>query len=179
MRPHARRVADATEYGTSGLDRGRRRALAQRQQVRREVRSDVTAVILNLGECALTPADPMSRPQDCQHPVGPERGQRHPGREPLRFLIAPVVGEREEGEDKCQRGVGDDEQLTFLERRTTELVIAADIARRLGTSKPRVGVLASGSGSPEPVGVLGRSQVWRWSSVERWVRETARPPADA
>jgi predicted DNA-binding transcriptional regulator AlpA len=61
----------------------------------------------------------------------------------------------------------------------TELVIAADIARRLGISKQRVGVLASGSGFPEPVGMLGRSQVWRWSSVERWARATARLPIDA
>lgn len=60
----------------------------------------------------------------------------------------------------------------------TELVIAADIARRLGISKQRVGVLAAGPGFPEPVGVLGRSQVWRWSSVERWARNTARLPSN-
>ena len=56
---------------------------------------------------------------------------------------------------------------------------AADIARRLGVSKQRVGVLAAGTGFPEPVGMLGRSQVWRWSSVERWARETGRLAADA
>jgi predicted DNA-binding transcriptional regulator AlpA len=56
----------------------------------------------------------------------------------------------------------------------TELVIAADIARRLGISKQRVGVLAAGTGFPDPIGTLGRSHVWRWSSVERWARETGR-----
>jgi prophage regulatory protein len=61
----------------------------------------------------------------------------------------------------------------------TELVIAADIARRLGISKQRVGVLAAGQDFPKPVGMLGRSQVWRWSSVEHWARDTARLPADA
>jgi predicted DNA-binding transcriptional regulator AlpA len=61
----------------------------------------------------------------------------------------------------------------------TELVIAADIARRLGISKQRVGVLAAAQGFPEPIGMLGRSQVWGWSSVERWARDTARLPADA
>ena len=28
--------------------------------------------------------------------------------------------------------------------------------------------------SPKPLGKLGRSSVWRWSSVERWARETGR-----
>jgi predicted DNA-binding transcriptional regulator AlpA len=56
----------------------------------------------------------------------------------------------------------------------TELVVAADIAERLGISRARVSVLASRSGFPKPVGRLGRSDVWRWSSVERWARETGR-----
>jgi predicted DNA-binding transcriptional regulator AlpA len=56
----------------------------------------------------------------------------------------------------------------------TELVIAADIAKRLGISPQRVHVLVSGPGFPKPVGKLGRSAVWRWSSVERWARETGR-----
>jgi predicted DNA-binding transcriptional regulator AlpA len=60
----------------------------------------------------------------------------------------------------------------------TELVIAVDIAKRLGISAQRVYVLASGPGFPQPVGTLGRSAVWRWSSVERWARETGRLPAD-
>ena len=54
----------------------------------------------------------------------------------------------------------------------TELVIAADIAERLSISRARVSVLANSSGFPRPVGRLGRSDVWRWSSVERWARET-------
>jgi predicted DNA-binding transcriptional regulator AlpA len=60
----------------------------------------------------------------------------------------------------------------------TELVIATDIAKRLGLSPQRVYVLASGPGFPKPIGSLGRSSVWRWSSVERWARETDRLPAD-
>jgi len=60
----------------------------------------------------------------------------------------------------------------------TELVIAVDIARRLGISSQRVNVLASGPGFPKPLGRLGRSAVWRWSAVERWARETGRLPAE-
>ncbi len=60
----------------------------------------------------------------------------------------------------------------------TDLVIATDIAKRLAISPQRVYVLASGSGFPRPLGMLGRSAVWRWSSVERWARETGRLPAD-
>jgi prophage regulatory protein len=56
----------------------------------------------------------------------------------------------------------------------TELVVAADIAERLGISRARVSVLASRSDFPRPVGRLGRSAVWRWASVERWARETRR-----
>ena len=56
----------------------------------------------------------------------------------------------------------------------TELVVAADIAERLGLSRARVSVLVSGPGFPRPVGQLGRSTVWRWSSIERWARETGR-----
>ena len=58
----------------------------------------------------------------------------------------------------------------------TELVIATDIARRLGISPQRVYVLVSGPGFPRPLGMLGRSAVWRWSTVERWARETGRMP---
>jgi predicted DNA-binding transcriptional regulator AlpA len=61
----------------------------------------------------------------------------------------------------------------------TELVIGVDIARRLGISPQRVNVLVSGPGFPKPVGKLGRSSVWRWSSVERWARETGRLPVAA
>ena len=59
----------------------------------------------------------------------------------------------------------------------TELVIAVDIPKRLGISPQRVNVLASAPGFPKPFGKLGRSAVWRWSSVERWARETGRLPA--
>jgi len=60
----------------------------------------------------------------------------------------------------------------------TELVIAADIAERLHISRARVSVLANRSGFPRPVGRLGRSDVWRWASVERWARETRRLDPD-
>jgi predicted DNA-binding transcriptional regulator AlpA len=56
----------------------------------------------------------------------------------------------------------------------TELVIAADIAERLGISRARVSLLVGGPGFPRPLGRLGRSDVWRWSAVERWARETGR-----
>ena len=56
----------------------------------------------------------------------------------------------------------------------TELVVAADIAELLGISRARVSVLANRSDFPRPVGRLGRSEVWRWTSVERWARETGR-----
>ena len=60
----------------------------------------------------------------------------------------------------------------------TDLVIAVDIAKRLGISPQRVNVLATGPGFPQPVGKLGRSSVWRWSAIERWARETGRLSAD-
>lgn len=60
----------------------------------------------------------------------------------------------------------------------TELVIAVDIAKRLGISSQRVNVLAIGPGFPKPLGKLGRSTVWRWSSIERWAIDTGRLPAD-
>jgi predicted DNA-binding transcriptional regulator AlpA len=56
----------------------------------------------------------------------------------------------------------------------TELVIAADIAERLHISRARVSVLVNRSNFPQPVGRLGRSDVWRWTSVERWARDTRR-----
>ena len=59
----------------------------------------------------------------------------------------------------------------------TELVIASDIARRLGLTQQRVHVLVDAPGFPTPLGKLGRSRVWRWSSVERWAVETGRQVA--
>jgi hypothetical protein len=56
----------------------------------------------------------------------------------------------------------------------TELVIAADIAERLHLSRARVSVLSTRPDFPRPVGRLGRSDVWRWASVERWARDTRR-----
>lgn len=59
----------------------------------------------------------------------------------------------------------------------TELVIASDIARRLGITQQRVHVLVDAPGFPKPLGKLGRSRVWRWSAVERWALETGRQVA--
>jgi predicted DNA-binding transcriptional regulator AlpA len=56
----------------------------------------------------------------------------------------------------------------------TELVVAADIAKRLALSRARISVLVTSPGFPRPIGTLGRSQVWRWSAVERWARQTSR-----
>jgi predicted DNA-binding transcriptional regulator AlpA len=58
----------------------------------------------------------------------------------------------------------------------TELVIAVDIAKRLGITPQRVNVLASAPGFPKALGKLGRSSVWRWSSIERWALDTGRLP---
>jgi predicted DNA-binding transcriptional regulator AlpA len=58
----------------------------------------------------------------------------------------------------------------------TELVIATDIAERLALSPQRVHVLATRPGFPKPLGKLGRSPVWRWSSIERWAIDTGRLP---
>jgi predicted DNA-binding transcriptional regulator AlpA len=58
----------------------------------------------------------------------------------------------------------------------TELVISADIAKRLGLTRQRIHVLANRSGFPPPLGKLGRSSVWHWASIERWARETDRLP---
>ena len=59
----------------------------------------------------------------------------------------------------------------------TELVIAVEIASRLGISPQRVNVLATSPGFPKPLGKLGRSSVWHWNSIERWAFETGRLPA--
>jgi hypothetical protein len=47
----------------------------------------------------------------------------------------------------------------------TELVVAADVASRLGVSRARVSVLSKRSDFPTPIGRLGRSDVWRASSA--------------
>jgi hypothetical protein len=48
---------------------------------------------------------------------------------------------------------------------------ALQLAETHGLAAPRL--IAA-----KPLGILGRSAVWRWSSVERWARETGRLPAD-
>lgn len=55
-----------------------------------------------------------------------------------------------------------------------ELVVQLDIAERLGVTKQRVGQLVARDDFPAPLGRLGRSNVWRWSDVERWASATGR-----
>lgn len=59
----------------------------------------------------------------------------------------------------------------------TELVIAVDIAARLGLTKQRIAQLAGEPRFPQPIGRLGRSDVWKWSTVERWALDAGRLPA--
>ncbi len=56
----------------------------------------------------------------------------------------------------------------------TELVVQLDIAKRLGVTKQRVAQLVTRDDFPSPLGVLGRSTVWRWGDVERWAKSTGR-----
>jgi predicted DNA-binding transcriptional regulator AlpA len=91
-------------------------------------------------------------------------GAAAPGRRGTRTTVSPQARGRE--------GYGFAVQVDSR----TELVIGVEIARRLGISPQRVNVLAAGPGFPTPLGKLGRSSVWRWSSVERWARETGRLP---
>jgi predicted DNA-binding transcriptional regulator AlpA len=47
-------------------------------------------------------------------------------------------------------------------------------AERLRISRARVSVLSNRGDFPRPIGRLGRSHVWRWSTIERWARDTRR-----
>lgn len=62
-----------------------------------------------------------------------------------------------------------------------DLVGAADIARRLGVSRQRVGQLRERPDFPRPVARLGLGQLWRWSEVSTWMttwrRRSGRPPS--
>ena len=60
----------------------------------------------------------------------------------------------------------------------TELVTASDIARRLGLSRQRINQLQVQPGFPKPIGVLAKSNIWRWSAVERWAVQTGRMPVE-
>ena len=60
------------------------------------------------------------------------------------------------------------------DRAAVELVIASDIARRLGLSRQRVHQLAALPGFPRPIGRLGRSDVWRLRDTEAWAERTDR-----
>jgi hypothetical protein len=53
-------------------------------------------------------------------------------------------------------------------------VVQLDIAERRGITKQRVAQLAARDDFPPPLGVLGRSTIWRWSPIERWARATGR-----
>ena len=55
-----------------------------------------------------------------------------------------------------------------------ELVTGGDVGRRLGISRQRVGQLAATDGFPEPIGRLGRANVWRWADIAAWARAAGR-----
>lgn len=52
-----------------------------------------------------------------------------------------------------------------------DLVTGAEAARRLGVSRQRLQQLAARDDFPEPLGVLGRANVWRSSDVAAWAVE--------
>jgi hypothetical protein len=70
----------------------------------------------------------------------------------LRSLLRPGAARRKR-HAPISRAVRVDSQA--------ELVIAVDIAKRLGISPQRVHVLVGGPGFPKPLGKLGRSAFWR------------------
>jgi hypothetical protein len=55
-------------------------------------------------------------------------------------------------------------------------VTGTEIASRLGVSRERVRQLEERPDYPLPVGVVGRSKLWRWAEVEGWARDTGRLP---
>lgn len=55
-----------------------------------------------------------------------------------------------------------------------DLVTGAEAARRLGVSRQRLQQLAARDDFPEPLGVLGRANVWRSSDVAEWAATQGR-----
>lgn len=55
-----------------------------------------------------------------------------------------------------------------------ELVTGAEIGRRLGFSRARASQLAQQPSFPDPIGSLGRANVWRWADIEEWAERTGR-----
>ena len=55
-----------------------------------------------------------------------------------------------------------------------DLVTGAEAARRLGVSRQRLQQLAARDDFPEPLGVLGRANVWRSSDVAGWAASQGR-----
>jgi hypothetical protein len=50
-----------------------------------------------------------------------------------------------------------------------DLVTQADIGRRLGLTRQRIGQLIEEDPRfPEPVGELGNYRIWEWPHVQRW-----------
>ena len=49
-------------------------------------------------------------------------------------------------------------------------VTDAQVARRLGVSRDRVGGLASRPDFPAPVARIEHAPLWRWSEVQAWAR---------
>lgn len=55
-----------------------------------------------------------------------------------------------------------------------DLVTGAEAARRLGVSRQRLQQLALRDDFPEPLGVLGRANVWRSSDIAAWAADHGR-----
>lgn len=51
-----------------------------------------------------------------------------------------------------------------------DLITGAEVARRLGVSRQRVGQLRTTAGFPEPAGKVGQAVVWRSGEIEAWAR---------
>lgn len=54
------------------------------------------------------------------------------------------------------------------------LVAAYEIAQMLGVSRQRVSQLATSTGFPEPVAVLGVGRIWLREDVVAWAESTGR-----
>ena len=52
-----------------------------------------------------------------------------------------------------------------------DLVTGSEAARRLGVSRQRLQQLAARPDFPDPLGVLGRANVWRDADIAAWAAE--------
>lgn len=56
----------------------------------------------------------------------------------------------------------------------SDYVSGAEAARRLGISRQRLMQLTEKEGFPEPLGQLGRSNVWRAADIAAWAKANGR-----